>query len=286
MRDVAWIGRVSLAAVCALVAAGCGGGGGSADGDGSSDRKPLRVGMELAYPPFETVDEAGRPTGISVELAEALGRFLQRPVEILNIPFDGLIPSLKTGRIDAIISSMTVTEARDKSIDFSDPYVMTGLSILARRDGGIDGIDDLDSPGRTVAVKKGTTGHVYAAAHLKEARLRLLDKETLCIHEVESGRADAFLYDQMSVLRAWRRNPETTRPLLDPFQREAWAVGVREGDDALRERINRFLRVFRADGGFDWLAAEYFADELRVFEEFGVPFVFDVAGDGEAEAPR
>ena len=82
--------------------------------------------MELAYPPFEMRDAEGAPAGVSVELARELGRALGRSVEIENIAFDGLIASLKTGKIDLIISSMTSTEQRAKSIDFSEPYLKRG----------------------------------------------------------------------------------------------------------------------------------------------------------------
>ena len=77
-----------------------------------AEEKKLLVGMELAYPPFEMRDERGEPAGVSVDLARALGEQLGRAVEIQNLPFDGLIPALKTGRIDLIISSMTATPER------------------------------------------------------------------------------------------------------------------------------------------------------------------------------
>src|SRR5690349_11371645 len=75
-------------------------------------KSTLIVGMELNYPPFEMVDPQGKPTGISVEMAKELGKFLEKDVQIQNIPFDGLIPALKTGKIDLIISSMTETPER------------------------------------------------------------------------------------------------------------------------------------------------------------------------------
>src|SRR5690348_12058439 len=86
----------------------------------------LRIGMELTYPPFEMVDEAGHPAGISVDIAKALGDYLGKKTVIRNIPFVGLIPALKSWKIDLIISSMTVTDERRRSIDFSDPYLRTG----------------------------------------------------------------------------------------------------------------------------------------------------------------
>ena len=92
--------------------------------------EPLVVGMELEYPPFEFVGDDGEPDGVSVRMAEALGEYLRRPVEIQNVKFDSLITALKTGSIDLIISSMTATEERRESIEFSDPYVTTGIAML------------------------------------------------------------------------------------------------------------------------------------------------------------
>ena len=86
--------------------------------------------MELSYPPFEMTDPQGRPTGVSVRLAEALAKHLGRELVVENIAFDGLIPALKTGKIDCIISSMTATPERSRSIAFSEPYLKTGLALL------------------------------------------------------------------------------------------------------------------------------------------------------------
>src|SRR5271167_3505202 len=97
--------------------------------------KPLVIGMELNYPPFEMTDASGTPCGVGVDMARALCAYLHRPIDIENMPFEGLIPALKTGRIDLIISSMTATDERRKSIDFSDPYLNTGLSILVKKNG-------------------------------------------------------------------------------------------------------------------------------------------------------
>ena len=94
----------------------------------------LRVGMDLRYPPFEMQDKAGRPDGVSVRLAEALAADLGRPLAIVPMDFSGLIPALKTGNIDLIISSMTATDERRQSIAFSEPYAFTGLALLVRKD--------------------------------------------------------------------------------------------------------------------------------------------------------
>ena len=228
---------------------------------GAAAEGPLRVGMELSYPPFEMTDTQGRPTGVSVRLAEALGRHLGRPVVIENVAFDGLIPALKTGRVDCIISSMTATPERAKSIAFSEPYLRTGLSLLTAARSPVRSAADLDAAGRVVA-------------NLSRARILVLDREAAAVLEVSQGKADAFIYDALSVYRHHARHPDSTRAILEPFREETWAVGLRRGDDDLRRRVNEFLAAFRADGGFDRLGDEFLASEKAAFRAQGVPFVF------------
>lgn len=235
---------------------------------------PLRVGMELAYPPFEMRDENGRPVGVSVDLAYAIGERLHRPVEIVSLPFDGLIPALKTGKIDLILSSMTVTPERSQAIDFSVPYLRTGLCLLVGVKSGVTSIADANRPGRRIVVKKGTTGHLYAAKHLDKASVAVLDKEGACVLEVVQGKADAFLYDQMSVFSHWRRNADSTRAVLAPFQTEAWAIGVRKGADDLRKKVDAILEDIRQEGGYDQLGDRWLAEQKAEFKKLGIPFLF------------
>ncbi len=258
---------VGLLALTALVLflIGCGAG---------RDSNELVVGMDLSYPPFETIDPAGKPTGVSVDLAQALGRSLGRPVRVENIPFTGLIPSLKTGKIDCIISSMTDTPERRGSIAFSDPYLSTGLALLVSKDSTVQGVADLDQTGRTIAVRQGTTGEVWARANIKQAKILGLEKESSAVMEVMQGKADAFLYDQMSIWKNALEQADKTRALLTPIQKEQWAIGLRLEDQDLRERINSFLRDFRATGGFEKLGDKYLGDQKAAFREQGIEFYF------------
>jgi polar amino acid transport system substrate-binding protein len=239
-----------------------------------AEGKKLRVGMELAYPPFEMRDQNGEPAGVSVDLARALGEALGRTVEIQNLPFDGLIPALKTGKLDLIISSMTATPERAQSIDFSEPYLKTGLCLLVGAKSDIRSIADADKIGRSIAVKKGTTGHLYALRALKAARPLVLDNENACVLEVVQGKAEAFIYDQMSTFKNSRKNPGTTRAILAPFQQESWAVGLRKGSDDLRAKVNAFLADYRAKGGFEKLGDKWLGEQKAEFKRLGVPFYF------------
>src|SRR5580765_102284 len=246
----------------------------SVAGCSNSPAKKLIVGMELSYPPFEMTDTQNHPAGVSPDLARALARQTGEELEIQNLPFDGLIPALKTGKIHLIISSMTATPERARSIDFSDPYLKTGLCLLVGKNSSVQSIQDLDQPGRTMAVKLGTTGHAYATTKVKRAQIRVLEKEDACVLEVVQGKADAFIYDQMSTFKNWQRNPETTRPLLRPFQEESWSIGVSKGNAELLKKVNQFLKDFRAQGGFEELGNRYLAEQKEAFKKLGYPFYF------------
>lgn len=236
--------------------------------------EPLRVGMELSYPPFETIGPDGQPAGVSVEMARALAAELGRPLKIENMPFTGLIPALKTGKIDLIISSMTATPERAKAVAFSDPYLTTGLGALIPKDSDSKGLADIDTPGNTVVVRQGTTGEVFARKTLKNARLLTLEKESACVVEVTQGKAAAFIYDQMSVFQNAKRNPDTTRALLAPLQTESWAIALRQDDKDLLAAVNAFLAKYRAEGGFEKLSERFLAEEKAAFAAQGIPFFF------------
>ena len=243
-------------------------------GISNAQQKELVIGMEMSFPPFEMQDTSGQPAGVSVEMAKAMGKYLQRPIRFENIPFDGLIPSLKTGKVDLVISSMTVTQERSKSIDFSDPYLKMGLSILANQNSSIQSIADVDKPNITVAVKKATTGHIYAIQHFHNAKILIFSDSSTCATEVAQGKADCMIYDQISIFANWRKYQDSTRAILQPFQTEEWAMGIRKGNDELRTQVNAFLKQFKESGGFNDLGNKYFGENKKIFQQLGIPFYF------------
>jgi len=257
-----------FASLAALMACGCGGGS-----DSREKGAVLRVGMDLSYPPFEMQDKSGRPDGVSVRLAEALAAKLGRPLKIVPMDFSGLIPALKTDHIDLIISSMTANDERRQSIDFSNPYAFTGLALLVRKDSDLRSVEDLRKPGRTIAAKAATTGESWAVRNLPDAKRVVFEDPMACVLEVVQGRADAFIYDQLSIFNYARENPDTTRGLLKPFVEESWAIGIAKGREELRAQVNGFLDEFRAEGGFGKLGGQYLRDEKKFLEDQGIPFI-------------
>lgn len=236
-----------------------------------TDSNALRVGMELTYPPFETQTPSGDPDGISVKLAEALAADLKRPLKIVPMEFSGLIPSLKSGSVDLVISSMTATDERRQSIDFSEPYAFTGLALLVGKNSDIQSIDDLKSPGRRLAVKSSTTSEAWASRNLPAAKVTTFTDDAACVLEVAQGRADGFIYDQLSILRYQRKNPDTTRAILKPFTEESWAVGISKRNPELLAQTNAFLARFRAEGGLEKLTDQYLKEEKTALAEQGIP---------------
>lgn len=254
-----------------LLLAGCSG----AD-DKDPDKKPtLKVGMELAYPPFETTDLEGNPTGVSVDIAKAFAEYLDYDIEIENTNWSGLIPSLQTKSVDMVISSMTITEERRESVDFSEPYARALLALIVPIDSTIVDSEELNDEAYTIAVKTASTGDSFASTNFPKAEILRFDNESNAIAEVVNKRADAFVYGQLTVLRNVASNPDTTKPLfLSGQQSEGWGAAFPKGSD-LVEKFNTFLIEYRADGGFDRLTEKYLKEEKELFDSYNFDFFFD-----------
>ena len=269
---------MALMLACGLAACSSGGSGadGEGDGDGAASGKTLNVAMELAYPPFETKDDAGNPEGLAVDFIRDFGAAYGYDVNIENTAWDGLIPSLQSGKADLVISSMTITDERKQSVDFSDAYAMAQLAILANADSNISSIDDLNQPGRKVAVKTGSTGDVYATKNLTNAEIVRLADESACVTEVVQGKADGFLYDQLTIYRNHQANPDSTDAVFIPFQdAEEWGIAVKKGNTELLDQLNAFIAQSKTDGEFDRLTEKYLADEKKAFDQYGFKWFFD-----------
>lgn len=261
-----------------LTAGGC--------GKEEKNEEPLVVAMELAYPPFETRDEVGEAAGISVDLMKAFGEYAGREIRIENTAWDGLIPSLQTGTADLVISSMTIRPDREEQVDFSDPYANALLAVLVSKDSGVSSVEDLNQEGKKLAVKSGSTGHLYAESSLEKAELTVLPDESACVTEVAQGRADGFIYDQLTIYRNWQKNLDTTDAIFIPFQEpEKWGIAVRKGNRELLDEVNAFLKEFKEEGGYDKLAEKWLSEEKKAFDELGFQWFFDLDSetDGEEE---
>lgn len=275
--------KAALAAACAtvlLMLAGCGtsndSGAGDATATDAATGEELTVAMELAYPPFETKDDAGNPSGIAVDFMQDFADEYGYDLVVENTAWDGLIPSLQTDKADVVISSMTITPERAEVVDFTEPYAMAQLAILANADSGIAEAADLNQPGKKVAVKTGSTGDVYATKNFPEAEIMRLADESACVTEVVQGKADGFLYDQLTIYRNNLANPDATEAVFIPFQDpESWGIAVKKGNTELLDQLNAFIRQSKQDGEFDRLTEKYLSDEKQAFDEHNFKWFFD-----------
>jgi polar amino acid transport system substrate-binding protein len=225
-------------------------------------KNKLVVGTEVTFFPFEYVDTDGRPIGFDIDLAKLAAQELGVQIEIKDMEFSGLIPALQGGRIDMIISGMTRTPARARTVSFTQPYFVAGLCALIsnKRAPDVSEIGQLNAEGRILAVKLGTTGDIAASKLFPKAQINRFKEETACVLEVVSGRADAFIYDQLSIGMHHAQNLETTHTILKPFTYEAYAIAIRSGDFDFLNWLNLFLETVKADGRYEELRKKYFGD--------------------------
>lgn len=247
----------------------------SSENKGTLDKDELIVGMELQFPPFETIDKNGKPYGISVDIANALGEYLDKKVKIEEIAYSGLIPALTSKKIDIIISSLSVTEPRKKQINFSDPYASSYLSLLIYTNSPVMGPEDLNKDGIKIAVKKGTIGHILAENNFKNAQILAFEKDSEAVLEVAQGKADVFIYDVYSVYKNHLEHPNNTRVYLLPIDNNEnadWGIGIRRNDTELKEQINMFLAAYNESEVRNESINKHLGDVSAYFDELGIPF--------------
>ncbi len=241
------------------------------------DKDKLIVGMELQFPPFETIDKNGKPYGLSVDLALALGDYLNKEIKIEEMSYSGLINALMSKKIDMIISSMTISSNRLEQIDFSEPYASSHLSLLINEKSLVQGPDDLNNKGIKIAVKRGTTGQIFAEKQYPNASISVFEKDAECIMEVVQGRVDVFVYDVYTIYKNHMLNPNTTRVYLEAINKgsiEKWGVAIRKNEESLKKGINDFIKEAKSNGKIDEIVDVHLSDMKRIFEENNLNFYF------------
>lgn len=239
------------------------------------DQDTIKVGMELQYPPFETKDTDGKPMGASIMLAEALGKYLGKQIEIIDTPYPSLIPALETGSIDIIISSMTITEERELKVDFSIPYTTSQLMMLVNKDSKVKTPADLNNKDVKIASKTGTIGALWAAANAPLAQVVNLEEEATAVLEVAQGKADVFIYDPLSIIRHQANYPDTTVAILEPLPNtKGWGIALRKGDESFKAKLDEFITKAKTDGTYDTIRETFLKDKVQEFEQYGLEFFF------------
>ncbi len=239
------------------------------------DKDTLVIGMELKYPPFETKDTSGNPDGASVMLGKALGEYLGKEIKFVDTAYPSLIPALESGSIDLIISSMTITEEREKVVDFSDPYTTSQLMMLVFKDSPVQSVGDLNNKDVIIASKSGTIGALWAATNAPNAQVLNIDEEASAVLEVAQGKADVFIYDPLSIIRHHENYKDTTRVILDPLPNtKGWGIALAKGQEELKTKINAFIKKAHEDGTFHEIREKYLKEQKAEFDQYELDFFF------------
>ncbi len=226
-------------------------------------RGVLRVGLNAGYMPFEMRSKTGRIIGFDVDVAKLMAKAMGVKLRIINTDWDGIIPSLITGKFDIIISGMTITQKRNLKVNFANPYFVVGQTILLNKKwaGKVKSYKDLNSPKFTITVMLGTTGDFAAKKFMPKAKIQEFQDEENAVMQVVQGRADAFVYDKPYNTIFYETKGKGKLVFLDkPFTYEPLGWAINKGDPDFLNWLNNFLRQIKHDGTYERLYKKWFVN--------------------------
>jgi polar amino acid transport system substrate-binding protein len=250
--------------------------------EGIIQRGELRIGLEVGYMPFEMIDKRsglrqkeirhggfrrkgrqlsliGFDIDIGIEMAKALG---VKPIFVDTL-WPSIIPALKLGRFDIIFGGMSVTEGRKRLIDFADPFMTVGQTVLlnAKHKDTVKSYKDLNDAKFVVVSKPGTTGEEAVQRLIPKATYETADTEIEGAMRVLEGTADAFVYDFPFNAVFIAMHPSDQLIFLDePFTKEPIAWAIRKNDPDFLKFLNGFLEEIKKDGRFDKIYNKWFIE--------------------------
>jgi ABC-type amino acid transport substrate-binding protein len=218
----------------------------------------LTVASDIPYPPFEQGDPPDYE-GFDIDLINEIATRLDLETEIKDLPFDALLQGQSSGRYDLAIAATTSSgadgRAREKKVDFSDPYFNAEQSLLVRKDGDIRSIDDVTSD-TIIGAQDATTGERYAQENT-DADVRPFQETDDAYQGLANGQIDAVMNDLPSTDAAVKDNPDLE--VVDTFDtKEEYGIIFAEDQDALREQINVVLQEIKDDGTLNELYQKWF----------------------------
>jgi glutamine transport system substrate-binding protein len=222
----------------------------------------LIVATDTNFPPFEFKDKSGKHTGFDVELWDALAKKIGVEYKLQPMDFNGIIPGLQTGQIDAGIAGMTIKPERAEVVDFSDGYYNAGLLILVREsENTINGIEDLK--GKVIATKLATTSADFAKEKSSAKDVKLFPNNDAMFLELLSGGADAVIFDSPVIADFMRKAGNGRVKVVGPlYMGQSYGIAFPKGSD-LVVKVNAALKEIRADGSYDALYRKWFGTDPK-----------------------
>ena len=219
---------------------------------------PLVVAHDTNFKPFEFKDETGKYTGFDIELWENIAQRAGLEYTFQPMDFNGIIPGLQTGNLDAAIAAMTISPQRLEVVDMSDPYYDTGIMLIVRSEdaGTYTKLEDLE--GKVIATKTGTSSADYLrTTFTKAGEVKLFPNNDGMYLEVLGKGADAAFFDE-SVVRDFAKASGGALTVVGPlYEGQSYGIGFPKGS-ALVQKVNDALKAMKDDGTYKALYIKWF----------------------------
>lgn len=232
----------------------------------AKEYKELRFGVDPSYAPFESKAADGSLVGFDIDLGNAICAELKVKCKWVESDFDGMVPGLKANKFDGVISSMTVTPAREKVIDFSNELFSGPTSLVYKKGSGLSA-DTASLKGKTVGYEQGTIQEAYAKAVLDKAgvKTQAYANQDQVYADLISGRLDASVQDMLQAELGFLKSPqgagyEISAAIDDPLLPSKTAVGIKKGNQALQTLLNKSIKALHDDGTYTKIQQKHFGD--------------------------
>ncbi len=226
----------------------------------------VKIGIEAAYPPFAYKQSNGELAGFDYDIGNALCKQMQVQCTWVEQEYDGLIPSLKVRKVDAVLSSLSITADRKKSVDFTFPYYKSAARLAMKSGTAVS--DDLSGlAGKRIGVQRSSIHDRFASQVMaaKGAEIVRYSSQNEIYLDLQSGRLDGTLADDVILDQTFLKKPAGTGfafvgpKLTDPaYFGDGIGIAVRKGDNSLAERFNAAISALRSDGRYQAINAKYF----------------------------
>ena len=201
------------------------------------------IATDATWPPMEMVDESKNIVGFDIDLMTAAAKAGGFEVEFKNTAWDGIFAGLEGSKYDAVMSSVTITDERKQTMDFSVPYINAGQILVVKSE--VSGVATLaDLKGKTVAAQIGTTG-AFEIDKYADVKKKEYDEIGLAFADLANGRIDAVVCDTPVAAQYALQNDEykgTLKIVGEPFTDEYYGVAVKKGNKKVLDTINKGLK--------------------------------------------
>ena len=229
-------------------------------GCGNSDSNTVKMITEATFPPYEFL-RGQEIVGIDVEICRAVAQKLGKQFKAETVDFDSVIPAVISGKADLAAAGITITEDRKKNVDFSIPYVKTGIVVIYKKSNPYK--DAAQLKGKKIGVQGGTTSETYVLEKLGQEPDRSRSPAE-AVAGLKSGRVEFVISDIDPAKNCVKG--ESDLALSDFITSEEYAVAIRKGQPELLKVINETIAELKANGKLAKWIADFTAESNKLKE--------------------